>query len=145
MRFARLLTTASMVWVLAIMFSAVPTAQGNMTDEDYDKLMKSVGATIGSLRKNVEAQASDGIVADAKKMTELMKGNQAFWTQRKNTEAADWAKGAADHAAAIEKGAAAKDMAAVGDHTKQLMATCQTCHMKNRDKAADGTYIIKKS
>jgi cytochrome c556 len=144
MRFARFITAAAMAWLLAVTFSAAPTAQGPMSDADYDKLMKSVGATIGSLRKNVEAQATDGIVADAKKMTELMKSNQTFWTQRKNTEAADWAKGAAEHAAAIEKGATAKDMAAVGDHTKQLMATCQTCHMKNRDKAADGTYILKK-
>lgn len=144
MRFARLLTAASMVWLLAVIFSAVPTAQGNMTDEDFDKLMKSVGQTVGSLRKNVEAQATDAVIADAKTMAGLMTKNQAFWTQRKNTEAADWAKGAADHAAAIEKGATAKDMAAVGDHTKQLMASCQTCHMKNRDKAADGTYMIKK-
>jgi cytochrome c556 len=145
MRIARLFAAASMVWLLAVTFAAAPTAQGNMTDEDYDKLMKSVGQTVGSLRKNVEAQAADAIVADAKKMTELMKSNQTFWTQRKNTEAADWAKGAGEHAAAIEKAATAKDMAAVGEHTKQIMGSCQTCHMKYRDKAADGTYMIKKS
>ena len=45
---------------------------------------------------------------------------------------------------AVEKAGAAKDMAGTPDHTKQLMGTCQTCHMKYRDKAADGTYMLKK-
>ena len=144
MRVARFVTVAFMVWLLTVTFTAVPTAQAPTSDADYATLVKSVGITLGSLRKNVETQAADGIAADAKKMLGMMKDTQRFWTQRKNTEAAEWAKGAADHAAAIATGAAAKDMAAVGDRTKQLMATCQSCHAKNRDKAADGSYIIKK-
>ena len=112
MRFVRLATAALMVWLLAVTFTAVPTAQAPMSEADYTTLMKSVGATLGSLRKNVEAQAADGIAADAKKMTDLMKDNQKFWVARKNTEAADWAKGAADNAC-HRTDAAKKDMAAM--------------------------------
>ena len=145
MRVARMLTAVAVAWVVAMALTVAPKAQGQMmTDEDYDKLMKSVGQTAGSLRKNLEGSMADGIAADAKKMADLMKSNQTFWTQRKNQEAADWAKGAMDHAMAIEKAVAAKDMAGAADHQKQLGATCQTCHMKYRDKAADGTYMIKK-
>ena len=144
MRIARMMTAVAIAWVVAMGLAVAPNAQGQMTDEDYDKLMKSVGQTSGSLRKNVEGQMADGIAADAKKMTELMKSNQTFWTQRKNQEAADWAKGAMDHSMAVEKAVAAKDVAGVADHAKQLMGTCQPCHLKYRDKAADGTYMIKK-
>jgi cytochrome c556 len=49
-----------------------------------------------------------------------------------------------DHATSIATAATAKDAAAVGAATKQLMGTCATCHGKYRDKAADGTYMIKK-
>ena len=115
-----------------------------MTDEDFSKVMKSVGATSGSLRKNIEGQAADGIVADAKKMTDLMKINMTFWNEQRNKEAADWAKGAMEAAAAIDTAVAAKDMAAVAASAKVLGSSCQTCHMKYRDRAADGTYSIKK-
>lgn len=144
MRVARMLTAVAVAWVVAMGLAIAPKAQGQMTDEDYSKLMKSVGQTSGSLRKNVEGQIADGIAADAKKMTDLMKGSQTFWMQRKNQEAADWAKGAVDHSMAVEKAVATKDMAGAADHMKQLMGTCQPCHMKYRDKAADGTYMIKK-
>jgi hypothetical protein len=144
MRFVRVLTAAGMAWAMAVTFSATPTAQGKMTDEDFSKVMKAVGATSGSLRKNIEGQAADGIVADAKKMADLMKTNMTFWTERGNKEAADWAKGAMDAAAAIDKAATAKDMAAVSTEAKTLNSSCATCHMKNRERAADGTYSIKK-
>jgi cytochrome c556 len=45
---------------------------------------------------------------------------------------------------ALEKSIAAKDTAGMAEHSKALGGTCQTCHMKYRDKAADGTYMIKK-
>ena len=145
MRIARLLTAVGLVWALALGFSVSPKAQGQMSDDDFDKLMKSVGQTSGSIRKNTEGAMMDGVAADATKMAGLMKDNMTFWTQRKNQEAADWAKSAMDHATALAKSATAKDAAGVAEHSKGLGGTCQTCHMKNRDKAADGTYMIKKS
>lgn len=145
MRFVRIVTAVAMAWLLAAAFSATSMAQTPASEEEFDKLMKSVGATNGSLRKNVEAQATDAIVADAKKMAGLMKDNQAFWTARQNHEAADWAKGAMEAAMAIEKAAAAKDATAMATAAKTLGSACATCHGKNRDKSPEGNYIIKKS
>lgn len=145
MRFVRVVfTAAAVVSALAIAFSATPTAQAPTSDAEFATLMKSVGATNGSLRKNIEGQAADAIAADARKMADLMKNNMVFWTARKNQEAADWAKGAMEAAMSIEKAAGAKDMATVSGGAKALGGSCQTCHMKNRDKAPDGTYMIKK-
>jgi cytochrome c556 len=44
----------------------------------------------------------------------------------------------------IEKAATANNMASAAEHMKLMMGTCGQCHTKYRDKAADGTYIIKK-
>ena len=145
MRAARVLSVVTAAWLIAFGWSVVPSAQAPKTDEEYDKLMKSVGATVGSMRKNMEGQLADAVLADAKKMATLQKDNAAFWTSRKVIEAAEWATAAANHAGEVEKAVAAKNMAGAGEHMKLLMGTCAQCHTKYRDKAADGTYIIKKS
>jgi cytochrome c556 len=140
----RVLMAAAMAWLVVTAFAAAPMAQGKMTEEDYTKLMKAIGTTTGSLRKNTEAQDAAAVSADAKKLAGLFKDTGTFWTQQNNKEAADWSKGAMDHAVEIDKAATAKNMAGVADHTKQMMGSCQTCHAKYRDRAADGTYSIKK-
>jgi cytochrome c556 len=143
----RAVRTASLViltWFIAIGLSVVPSAQAPKTDEDYDKLMKAVGATVGAMRKNMDGQMSDAVIADAKKMAALQKDSAAFWTARNVKEAAEWSNAAAGHASNVEKAVAAKNMASAGEHMKLLMGTCAQCHTKYRDKAADGTYIIKK-
>ncbi len=144
MRLARFASLVTLTWLIAIAFAVVPTAQAPASDEDYDKLMKSVGATVGSMRKNMEGQMADALAADAKKMAGLQKDNATFWASRKVQEAADWSTAAMNHATEVEKAVAAKNMASAGEHMKLLMGTCAQCHMKYRDKAADGTYMIKK-
>ena len=140
----RFMTAAAVAWLLALSVTVVPSAQTPTTDEEFDKTMKAVGATVGSMRKNVEAQTADAVAADARKMVELQKATAAFFTARKAQDAAGWANSAATHAAAVEKAAGAKDMAAAAASMKELMGTCAQCHTKYRDKAADGTYILKK-
>jgi hypothetical protein len=115
-----------------------------MSEEDYDKAMKAVGATFGSMRKNLEAKAADALAADAKKMVDLQKGNVAFWTGRKAQDATEWAQAALNHAQAVDKAVMAKNMDAAAEGIKMLGGTCAQCHNKYRDKAPDGTYILKK-
>ena len=86
------------------------------TDEDYDKLMKAVGAANGAMRGAAKEQNAAGVAAEAAKMVALFKDAQAFWTARNNTEAAEWAGAAMTHAAAIDEGATRHDMAAMGAH-----------------------------
>lgn len=144
MRAARFVPLATLVWLVAIGFAVAPAAQAPASDEAFDQLMKSVGATVGSLRKNMEAQAADAVAADAKRMADLQKDNAAFWNARNTSDAAEWATAAMNHATEMDKAAAAKNMAGAAEHMKLLMGTCAQCHTKYRDKGADGGYIIKK-
>jgi cytochrome c556 len=139
MRVSRFLVAAGMALAVAITMSVSPMAQAK-TDEDYDKLMKAVGAANGAMRGAAKAMDPAGIAAEAKKMEALFKDAQAFWKARNNAEAADWAGAASTHAAAI---AAASGPEAIMGAMKELGGTCQTCHAKYRDKDANG-FIIKK-
>jgi hypothetical protein len=144
MRVARIAVAAALSWLIAVGLAVAPHAQAPASEAEFDKLMKTVGATIGSLRKNLQADAADAAAADAARMIDLQKQNAAFWTARKDTEAAAWATEAAGHAADIAKAIAAKNMASANEHAKLIMGNCQSCHTKNRDKAPDGTFMIKK-
>lgn len=140
MRVSRVLMAAGLALLVAITMSVAPSAQAK-TDEDYDKLMKGVGAANGAMRKATEP---DAIAAEARKLQALFKDVSAFWTARNNQEAADWAMSAMTHAAEIEKAAAAKDTAGIAAHQKELGGVCQTCHAKNREKTETG-FAIKKA
>jgi cytochrome c556 len=144
MRVARFVSVAALAWLMAFGLAVTPQAQAPSTEEEFDKLMKSVGATVGSLVKNLKGDMADAAAADAKKMVELQKQNAAFWTARKNTEAAGWATEAMNHAIEIDKALMAKNMASALEHQKQLGGVCQTCHAKNREKTADGGWMMRK-
>ena len=129
----------ALAMIVAVASAVIVSAQAK-SDEDYDKLMKAVGAANGAI-----AKASDGatVAAEAKKMQALFKDAQQFWAARKNTEAAGWAASAMTHAAEIEKAAAANNMEGVAAHRKELGAVCQTCHKANREKTETGFQIRK--
>ena len=138
MRISRVLMTAALGLALAA-GSAIVSAQAK-TDEDYDKLMKSVGAANGAMRKAADPKAA---AAEATKLVALFKDAQAFWTARNNKEAADWAASAGMHAAEIAKAGAAGNAEGVASHSKELGGMCQTCHTKYREKTETG-FAIKK-
>lgn len=144
MRIARLLTAAGLGWALAVSLSITPQAQGQMTEADFATMMKAVGAANGGIRTAMQGQDMAALATNAKKMADLMKQNQTFWTEQKNQEAADWAKGALDHATQLAAAAEAKDANGTAEHAKALGGTCAQCHTKYREKAADGSYMIKK-
>lgn len=142
MRVSRVLMAAGLALLVAITMSVAPSAQAK-TDEDYDKLMKSVGAANGAMRKAAEGKMADSVGAEAKKLEALFADVGAFWSGRNNAEAADWSKAAAGHAADIATAAGAMNTDAMMAPMKQLGGTCQACHMKNREKTESG-FAIKK-
>ena len=139
MRVSGVLLAATVAVIVAIGSATIISAQAK-TEEDYDKLMKAVGAANGAMGK-----ATDGatIAAEAKKLQALFKDAQQFWAARKNKEAADWSASAMTHAAEIEKAATANNMESVAAHRKELGGVCQTCHKANREKTETGFQIRK--
>src|SRR5687767_12964510 len=139
MRVSRVFMAAATALTIAFATAAVLSAQ-TRTEEEYDKLMKAVGAANGTI-----AKATDGatIAAEAKKLQALFKDAQQFWTARKNKEAADYSASAMMHAAEIEKAATANNMDSVAGHRKELGGVCQACHKANREKTETGFAIRK--
>ena len=137
MRVSRVFMAAATAVTVALAAAAVLSAQ-TRTEEEYDKLMKAVGAANGAIAK---ATDNASIAAEAKKLQALFKDAQGFWMARKNKEAADWAASAMTHAAEIEKAATANNADGDGQHRKELGAVCQTCHKANREKTETGFRI----
>ena len=139
MRISRVLMASGLALLAAVTSAALLSAQAK-TDEDYDKLMKGVGAARGAMVKATDP-ATTG--AEAAKLVALFKDAQQFWTARNNKEAADWAASAGAHAAEIQKAAAAGNVEGIAAHAKELGGVCQTCHTKYREKTETG-FAIKK-
>ena len=136
---SRVLMAAGLAVLVSVGSVAVLSAQAK-TDEDYDKLMKAVGAANGAMRGAAKEQNAAGVSAEAAKMVALFKDAQAFWTARNNAEAAEWAGAAMKHADALAKAA---DMGAAMGAMKELGGACMTCHTKYREKTETG-FAIKK-
>lgn len=139
MRVSRFLMAAGLAVLVGVTSVAVLSAQAK-TDEDFDKLMKGVGAANGALRGAAKESNTAGVTAEAAKLAALFKEAQAFWTARNNAEAAEWSGAAMKHADTIAK---ATDPAAAMGAMKELGGTCMTCHTKYREKTETG-FAIKK-
>jgi hypothetical protein len=63
----------------ALLVAGVVFAQ---SDSDYQNWMKSNGAAMASLQKNVAAKDGNGVAADANTIAGNLKQVEAFWTKR---------------------------------------------------------------
>ncbi len=140
MRVSRVLMAAGLAVLVSVGSVAMLSAQAK-TDEDYDKLMKAVGAANGAMRGAAKEQNAAGVAAEAAKMVALFKDAQQFWTARNNAEAAEWSGAAMKQADALAK---STDINAAMGAMKELGGSCMTCHTKYREKTETG-FAIKKS
>lgn len=135
------LTAALLVAAFTISMQA--QMKKSWTEEDYDKLMKEVGATAGASRKAIEGQNAEMLKTNADKLETLFTEVQAFWQSRNVKEAATIAGDAMKHAAAVESAADAKDFTKAAESMKMLQGNCAGCHSQYRDKGPDGNWRIK--
>jgi cytochrome c556 len=120
--------------------AVVVLAQG---DGDYQGWMKTVGATSGSLRKNLAAKDGAAASADAKKLQDVFAQVHDYWHAKRvddaTISAADSRAGFRDVAALASEGKFDEASAAM----QKTSATCGACHTAHREKAADGSWKIK--
>jgi len=114
---------------------------GEKPPEAYQKLMKTAGATAGSLRKDSEAKDYSAIAKDAAAFRSIYADAKTFWDPR-NAETASSAlsagsKGAAD----LEAAANAKNDEGIASASQAVMKSCGACHSAHREKVADGFEI----
>ena len=127
--------------VLCLAVSAMgQQAEAPSNEEEFDKLMKSVGQTMGAIKKGLDAKSAETVSVEAKKMVGLMEKNQAFWDKRGKEDGIEWAKAVAT---AAQKLAAAPDLDGYSVAFKEMGGTCGSCHQTYREKLPEGGYRIK--
>jgi hypothetical protein len=110
--------------------------------------MKTIGPAFAALRTATgEAKAasdSAAVVAqNAAKLQPAFVQTEKAWDDLGQGSAAEWARTARDHAASIERAAAAGDWDAVKVSSGALNTLCQNCHGSYRERQEDGTFRVK--
>lgn len=121
-------------FLLAGMLVIVPAF--SQSEEELDKAMKTVGKTMGDLRKANEAKDAEGLKAGGKVLVEQFTLAGKFWAKHKMADATEMNNKTLEAAKALAAGTG--EFAAVG-------ATCKGCHDMYREKLADGSYKLKMS
>lgn len=118
--------------ILAGMLVMVPAF--SQSEEDLDKAMKTVGKTMGDLRKANEANDAEALKAGGKVLVEQFTLSGKFFASHKMADAVEMNNKSLDAAKALAGGTGG--FPAVG-------ATCKGCHDMYREKLADGSYKFK--
>jgi cytochrome c556 len=123
----------------AVLFTGLLLAPAgfSQSEEDLDKWMKTVGKTMGELRKANEAKDEAALKAGGKVLVEQFTNAAKFFAKHKDHgmgDAVEW----------NEKTLTAAKALADGTGTLQNVgSTCKGCHDKYREKLADGSYKLK--
>ena len=129
----------SSLLIIAIAF-AVATVSAQQ-HRPYNLIMKDVGATLASLKKNLDENSGTAAADDAAKLQALFTETEAFWALLNTKDAVGFAKNA--RAAAVEVRAAAKgnDIKAAQAKYTDLQKNCGQCHFTHREDTGKGFLI----
>jgi cytochrome c556 len=109
----------------------------------YDQIMKEVGPTYASLKKNLDASAFPAAAQDATKLEALFKETEDFWMPFKTKDALDFAKTAQTGLQAV--GVAARDNSGQKAQAayNAIGKSCKGCHDSHRESMPDKSFRIK--
>ena len=131
---------------IALLFAAFMSLGWTMQsadEQEYEKWMKTVNATMGSLRNNIQGKVADATAKDAATLVEVFKKSEEFWKGRKKDDAVEWSKKAAASAAEVEAAAKANDFEKAGASARAMFGNCAGCHNASREKTPEGGYRFK--
>jgi plasmid maintenance system antidote protein VapI len=109
----------------------------------YNLIMKDVATASGALRKSVEASDFTVSAEQARRLEQLFKETEEFWTRFKTKDAVDAAAGARELSASIAAAAGAKDASKMKSTVSGLGRFCTTCHDSHREQMPDKSYRIR--
>lgn len=112
-------------------------------DSDYQTWMKSNGAAMGSLNKNLMAKDANGVASDAQKLESNLKQVEDYWQKRGVADAVDLAKRGQVAAATVAKDASAGNLDQATADLKMLQGACGGCHMAHREGTAQTGFKMK--
>lgn len=134
----------SVVLVFAVLMTLGVLAQ-SADEAEYGTWMKTVGATVGPLRKNIEAKNAEETAKGAATLVECFKKSEAFWAGRKKEDGVEWSRKSMTAAAEMEKAAKANEFEKVSENAKAFFGSCAGCHTAYREKLPEGGYRFKQA
>jgi cytochrome c556 len=133
--------SASLFVALLLCLNTAAFAQEE--EQNYMNLMKSVSATVGSLRTNLEAQSGDSAAADAGKLKEIFAEVHSFWQKRNVSDAMKFAMDAQTGFQQVNELAAAGKITEASEALAATQTNCRGCHDAHRERGPDGAWRIK--
>jgi cytochrome c556 len=124
---------------IATLWASAVTAQAR----PYDAVMKDVAASFGALRKSADGSDFAGAAEHARRLEQLFRETEEFWTRFKTKDAIDAAAGARELSASIAAAASAKDAQKMKTAAGGLGKFCTTCHDSHREQMPDKSYRIR--
>jgi cytochrome c556 len=113
------------------------------SEADYAATMKEVGQNAGVMTKSIKGDMPDEAAKAATRLEELFKNVQAYWSEKKVTDATTFAQTAITNLQAVQKALKAKDMAAAETARATVAAQCMGCHTAHREKTPEGGWKMK--
>jgi cytochrome c556 len=132
-----------MAVMFVVLFASLGMLAQSNEEQEYEKWMKQAGATMGALRKGIDAKQAEEVAAGAATLNGIFKKSEQFWTGRKKEDAVEWSKKSAAAAAEIEAAAKAGDFEKAGAGMRGLFGNCSGCHTAYRERLPDGSYRFK--
>ena len=129
---------------LSIMIAAGILAVGTAFAQQhrpYNEIMKDVGATFASLKKNLDSNSAAAAVADAAKLEGLFTETEAFWAPLNTGDAVGFAKNAREASAATAAAAKGNDIKAAQASYSAIQKNCGNCHFAHREDTGKGFLI----
>jgi len=113
------------------------------SDADYQAWMKSNGAAVASLNKNIAAKSGDAAAMDAKTLQANFTKITAYWQAKNVSDAVKFSQDAGSGFGQVADLAAAGKFDDAAAAVKTAQASCGGCHMAHRQRNADGTFSFK--
>lgn len=107
----------------------------------YNQIMKDVGATFASLKKNLDGNNGAAAAEDAAKLEGLFTETEAFWAPLDTQDAVGFAKRARGAATAVGTAAKGNDIKAAQTSYAVIQKSCANCHLSHREETGKGFFI----
>jgi len=110
---------------------------------DLSPIMKDVGATMGTLRKDLDAKSAADVQKDAEKLQSLFNQSEGFFKAMKAQDAVDMVKANAASAGDLAKAAKANNFDAAAEKAGSIQKSCKSCHDVHREQLPDKSFKFK--
>jgi hypothetical protein len=105
------------------------------SEPDYKGWMKTIGATMSSMNREIAAKDGPGAAADAQKLEATFRQVEDFWKKRRGADdAVLMAMNAKTTAQVIAKAASAYDWDDAAVQAENLQGDCSGCHKAHREE-----------